>query len=219
MALAALDDEITRCRRCPRLAGHLAAVRSDHPDYHARPVPPFGDASARLVVVGLAPGLHGANRTGRPFTGDHAGIMLYATLHRYGFGSRPDSEHRDDDLRLLDCRITNAVKCLPPQNKPDPEEVRTCNAFLVSELQRAAGWEVILALGRVAHDAALLALGVRRAGYPFSHGARHLLPDGRRLFDSYHCSRYNTQTRRLTGQMFAQVLASIRRELDGDVRV
>ncbi len=196
------------CRLCPRLAGFLDAVGSDYPDYHARPVPPFGDPQARLLIVGLAPGLHGANATGRPFTGDHAGIILYETLHRFGFASRPESVAADDGLMLHGCRITNAVKCLPPQNKPTGPEVRECNGFLAAELASLPGDAVVLALGKIAHDAVLSARGVKRAAYRFGHAAEHTL-DGFRLIDSYHCSRYNTNTRRLTPAMFDAVFARI----------
>lgn len=201
--------ELLECRACARLAGHLRDVRQAHPDYHAKPVEPFGDARPELLIVGLAPGLHGANRTGRPFTGDHAGILLYATLHRYGYGSRADSISRDDGLVLARCRITNAVKCLPPQNKPQPDEVRRCNAHLERELAELPAGAAILALGAIAHQAVLIGFGLRRAEYPFAHGARHALPAGRALFDSYHCSRYNTQTRRLTPAMFCAVFEAI----------
>jgi uracil-DNA glycosylase family 4 len=196
------------------LAGFLADVRKRKPGYHARPVPAFGDPRARLLIVGLAPGMHGANRTGRPFTGDYAGILLYETLHAFGFGSQPQSLAADDDLRLIDCRITNAVKCLPPENKPEPAEIRTCNHYLAAELQAAPELRVILALGLVAHKAVLMALGLKQSALVFGHGARHQLADGRILIDSYHCSRYNTQTRRLTSADFQHVFQSIRRELD-----
>ncbi len=197
----------SRCRLCPRLAGFLDEVRAEHPDYHAAPVAPFGDPAARLIVVGLAPGMHGANRSGRPFTGDYAGILLYHTLHKYGFGSRPESVSRDDALQLRDCRITNAVKCLPPANKPLPAEIRQCNRFLHVELTAAAPGTVFLALGRIAHEASLRAMGEKPAGYRFRHGAEYRLPTGQWLLDSYHCSRYNTQTKRLTTAMFEQVVA------------
>jgi uracil-DNA glycosylase len=181
-------------------------VRTGHPDYYAAPVPPFGPVAAALLIVGLAPGKHGANRTGRPFTGDHAGILLYQSLHRLGLASAPASVARDDGLKLHDCRITNAVKCLPPANKPRPEEVATCRRWLSAEL--AGGQpQVILALGRIAHDAVLDAFELRRAAYRFAHGAEHALPGRPLLMDSYHCSRYNTQTRRLTEAMFMEVLA------------
>lgn len=201
------------CTDCPRLAGFLADVRGKHPDYHARPVLPFGDARARLLVVGLAPGMHGANRSGRPFTGDYAGILLYETLHTFGFGSQPESVAADDALRLTDCRITNAVKCLPPENKPEPSEIKTCNRYLAQELAAAPEVRVILALGLVAHKAVLTASGLKQSALPFGHGARHALPGGRILIDSYHCSRYNTQTRRLTRADFHDVFRLIRTEL------
>ena len=197
------------CRECPRLSGFLDEVRRDHPDYHARPVAPFGDAAPRLLIVGLAPGMHGANRTGRPFTGDYAGILLYETLHRFGYASRPVSESARDGLELLGCRITNAVKCLPPQNKPESAEIRQCNGYLRGEIAALSPGAAILALGLVAHAAALRAVGARAKDFPFAHAAAHRLPDGRMLYDSYHCSRYNTQTKRLTPAMFEAVLARI----------
>jgi len=194
------------CRRCPRLAAFLDEVRAAHPGYHAAPVPPFGPHSAPLLIVGLAPGMHGANRSGRPFTGDHAGLLLYESLYRLGLASRPTSVARDDGLELFGCRITNAVKCLPPANKPTPAEVRTCQGWLAAELAESQP-KVVLALGRIAHDGVLDALGLRRAAWRFAHGAEHELPGQPLLVDSYHCSRYNTQTRRLTAEMFAAVLA------------
>jgi len=181
-------------------------VKSARPDYYAAPVPPFGPAAAPLLVVGLAPGMHGANRTGRPFTGDHAGILLYRTLWELGLASAPESLAADDGLELLGCRITNAVKCLPPQNKPLPAEVRECRAWLAAELHESKP-RVLLALGRIAHDGVLDALGVKRSACRFAHGAEHALPGGAWLVDSYHCSRYNTQTRRLTETMFREVVA------------
>ncbi len=198
------------CRACPRLAAHLAAVRVSHPHYHAAPVPPFGDPAARLLIVGLGPGMHGANRTGRPFTGDYAGILLYATLHRFGFASAAESVDADDGLQLHDCRITNAVKCLPPQNKPATDEVRRCNPYLAAEIAGLPDGALILALGRIAHNAVLRALGLKQAAWPFAHGAEHALPGGVGLIDSYHCSRYNTQTRRLTTAMFEGVVGRCR---------
>ncbi|MBU1235201.1 MAG: uracil-DNA glycosylase [Gammaproteobacteria bacterium] len=206
-------QNLQRCTACPRLADFLAEVRTRRPDYHARPVSPFGDPRARLLIVGLAPGMHGANRTGRPFTGDYAGILLYETLHRYGFADHPESVSADDGLQLTDCRITNAVKCLPPANKPEPAEIRTCNHYLSDELKDASEIRAILALGLIAHKAVLTALGLKQSALAFGHGARHPLPDGRLLFDSYHCSRYNTQTRRLTTADFHDVFEAIRREL------
>ncbi len=177
-------NRLLECTACPRLAGFLAEVRVAHPDYHARPVLPFGDPRARLLVVGLAPGMHGANRTGRPFTGDYAGILLYQTLHAFGFASRPQSVSADDGLELIDCRISNAVKCLPPENKPESCEIRNCNRYLAAELAAAPEVRVILALGLVAHKAVLMALGLKQSARAFAHGARHELPDGRILLDS-----------------------------------
>jgi uracil-DNA glycosylase family 4 len=201
------------CRDCPLLAGFLDEVRAKHPDYHARPVAPFGDARARLLIVGLAPGMHGANRSGRPFTADSAGILLYATLHKYGFASAPQSVSAADKLKLIDCRITNAVKCLPPQNKPELAEVKECNKYLAAELAAMPKSGTVLALGTIAHQAVLRAVGVKSAQFPFRHGARHALPNGLALFDSYHCSRYNTQTKRLTAAMFEGVFADISKHL------
>ncbi len=195
------------CVRCPRLAGFLRRVHAEHPGYWARPVPSFGAADPRIVIVGLAPGLHGANRTGRPFTGDYAGILLYRTLHEAGLATQPHSESRDDPLKLRHARIINSVKCLPPENKPSPAEIRTCNTYLAAELGRLRRVRVVLALGRIAHDAFLQAEGRKRAAFPFGHGREHPLGDGRHLIDSYHCSRYNTSTGRLTGAMFRAVVA------------
>jgi uracil-DNA glycosylase family 4 len=194
------------CSRCARLAQFLAATRERHPGYWARPVPSFGDDAPRILIVGLAPGMHGANRTGRPFTGDHAGILLYQTLFDFGLASRAGSVSRDDGLELRGARIVNAVKCVPPANKPLPAEVRCCNAFLARELAALTTVRVYLALGRVAHEAALMALGLPRARFAFAHGAEHRLGPASHLLDSYHCSRYNTQTRRLTAAMFRAVV-------------
>ena len=194
------------CRACPRLAAFLDDVKARYPDYYCRPVPPFGDAGARLLVVGLAPGLHGANRTGRPFTGDHAGILLYEMLHQFGFSTRQESEAADDGLELVNARITNAVKCLPPENKPVGAEVNTCNAYLANELSALEPGSVVLALGGIAHKAIIRALGLRQADYKFGHDALHDLGDAY-LLDSYHCSRYNTNTGRLTRDMFEAVFA------------
>jgi uracil-DNA glycosylase len=195
------------CTRCPRLAAFLERTRAAHPDYWARPVPSFGAARPRVVIVGLAPGMHGANRTGRPFTGDHAGILLYQTLYQAGLATRPASHTADDPLKLVNARIVNSVKCVPPQNKPLPDEIRRCNTYLAGELQQLREARVYLALGRVAHDAVLMALGLPRRGYPFAHGREHSLDAARCLIDSYHCSRYNTSTRRLTQAMFEAVVA------------
>lgn len=198
------------CRQCGRLAGFLDEVRECHPRYHCRPVAPFGAARHRLLVVGLAPGLHGANRTGRPFTGDHAGILLYRTLHAHGFASLAASVATDDGLSLVDCRITNAVKCLPPANKPLPVEVRQCNRYLAAELLAVPAGGVIVALGAIAHGAVLRALDLKPAQARFAHGVEHELPRQLLLLDSYHCSRYNTQTRRLTAAMFDRIFARAR---------
>lgn len=196
-----------KCTRCPRLARFLAEGREEYPDYHCAPVAPFGDPRARLILVGLAPGFHGANASGRPFTGDHAGLLLYRTLHLFGFASRPESVSRDDGLKLIGCRITNSVKCVPPQNKPTPAEISTCNRYLAAELDLVPKDVVLLALGSIGHAAALRALGLKASQYKFAHAAEHELPGGQTLLDSYHCSRYNTQTRRLTEDMFAAVFA------------
>ena len=194
------------CRRCPRLVQFLDEGRARHPHYRCAPVAPFGDARPQLLIVGLAPGFHGANATGRPFTGDYAGVLLYETLHAFGWASAPISVSRDDGLALRGCRITNAVKCVPPANKPTPAEIATCNDFLRAELDALDPGTVLLALGAIAHGAVLRARGLRAAAYRFGHAAEHRLPDGRRLIDSYHCSRYNTQTRRLTPEMFRAVV-------------
>ncbi len=203
----------TACRQCPRLAGFLDEVRLAEPGYHAKPVPSFGDAAARLLVVGLAPGMHGANRTGRPFTGDYAGNLLYSTLHKFGFSTSGEpldgAGWANPELNLRDCRITNAVRCLPPQNKPEPAEVKQCNGYLAAELASLPQGAAVVALGTVAHGAVLRALGLRAKDHVFGHGAQHELPSGLRLYDSYHCSRYNTQTRRLTEDMFHDVFGAI----------
>lgn len=205
------------CTRCPRLASYLAEAHRRYPEYWCRPVPSFGDPAARILVVGLAPGLHGANRTGRPFTGDYAGILLYATLHELGLATQPVSVAADDPLRLRGVLISNAAKCAPPENKPTPQEVRRCNAYLQAELATLPEVRVILALGRIAHDAVLLAAGHKRARFVFGHGAEHALDGRRTLLDSYHCSRYNTQTGRLTAAMFRSVVARAK-ELAGPPR-
>lgn len=205
--------DLHACQQCPRLASFLKTVKNRYPDYHALPVAAFGDLSAKLLIVGLAPGMHGANRTGRPFTGDHAGILLYQTLHKFGLASHSESISAQDDLQLIGCRITNAVKCLPPDNKPILQEIRQCNTFLMSELSEFIQSEgvAILALGAVAHQAVLLGLQRKSSLYRFAHGAVHELSEdnGLKLYDSYHCSRYNTQTKRLTTEMFEQVFEHI----------
>lgn len=194
------------CRRCPRLASFLDLVHHQQPDYYCKPVPPFGDPDARLLIVGLAPGMHGANRTGRPFTGDHAGILLYGTLHKFGLASAPTSTAADDGLTLMDACITNSVKCLPPANKPLPLEIKACNAFLREELAQKANTRVILALGAIAHAAVIRACDLSSGQFRFGHAAEHRLSGGRVLLNSYHCSRYNTQTRRLTTSMFEAII-------------
>jgi uracil-DNA glycosylase len=194
------------CRRCPRLAAFLDTVRTEEPDYYCLPVPPFGDPQAKLLIVGLAPGMHGANRSGRPFTGDHAGILLYATLYKFGMATASSSVSTDDGLELRQARITNAVKCLPPANKPLPAEIRQCNDYLRAELAQSHSVRAVLALGTIAHAAVLRACDLPPAQYRFAHGAEHRLGAGRTMLDSYHCSRYNTQTRRLTTDMFETVM-------------
>ena len=204
----------TDCRDCERLAGFLDEVRERYPDYYARPVPSFGEPDAALLIVGLAPGLHGANATGRPFTGDFAGLLLYRTLFDFGFATQPRSRSADDGLALIDCRITNAVRCVPPANKPLTREVDTCNRFLKEELE--TGPRLVIALGGVAHRAVLRAIGLKLAAHPFAHGALHAIGGGTELLDSYHCSRYNTQTGRLTEAMFRDIFETARTCIDND---
>lgn len=201
------------CKDCPRLANFLDQTGKQYPAYHARPVAPFGDPNARLLIVGLAPGMHGANATGRPFTGDYAGILLYQTLYEFGFSNKPDSVSVDDGLELFNCRITNAVKCLPPQNKPRPDEIRQCNSYLKNELDSLPRPAVMIGLGKIAHDAILRASGLRLSAFSFGHGNVHALAGDRTLIDSYHCSRYNTQTRRLTPGMFNDIFVTARQLL------
>jgi uracil-DNA glycosylase len=201
------------CKRCERLADFLCHIKENYPHYHACPVAPFGDQDAELLIVGLAPGLHGANATGRPFTGDYAGILLYETLYEFGYSNKPTSESLSDGLQLWNCRITNAVKCLPPQNKPTMGEITQCNSFLAAELVNLSGRAVILALGTIAHQAVLKAYGLPLNSAKFGHDASHILPNGRKLVDSYHCSRYNTQTKCLTKATFADVFRTVGRLL------
>lgn len=196
------------CALCPRLAAFRHAAQTDHPEWHNAPVPAFGPLDARLLVVGLAPGLRGANRTGRPFTGDFAGDLLYATLADLGFARGRYAASAEDGLALIDCRITNAVRCVPPDNKPSTAEMAACRPFLVDEMAAMPARRVVLALGRIAHDAVVKATGGRPSALPFGHGARHALADGTWLFDSYHCSRYNQNTGRLTEDMFRKVLTA-----------
>jgi uracil-DNA glycosylase family 4 len=202
------------CSDCPRLAAFRAANRATYPDWWNAPVPTFGDADARVAIIGLAPGLRGANRTGRPFTGDYAGELLYATLLEFGFASGAYDRRPDDGLRLVDCAIVNAVRCVPPQNKPTPEEIATCRRYLTPAISALPRLKVMLALGRIAHETAVRALKLGPAKFPFAHGARHPITPAICLFDSYHCSRYNINTGVLTEAMFRQVFASIRAELD-----
>ena len=202
------------CRQCKRLADFLSEVKQNHPGYHARPVAPFGDLNAKLLIVGLAPGMHGANATGRPFTRDYAGLLLYEALYEYGYSNQIKSESLADGLELKMCRITNAVKCLPPQNKPTGNEINQCNQFLAAELKTLPEQAVVLALGTVAHQAVLKAYNLKMSSALFAHNAQHALPGRRMLVDSYHTSRYNVQTKRLTKEMFAEVFCSIGRLLD-----
>ncbi len=204
------------CDLCPRLSGFIASHRSAHPDWFNGPVPSFTGSDPRLLIIGLAPGLQGANRTGRPFTGDYAGVLLYETLIDYGFAEGVYEARPDDGLKLTEAMITNAVRCVPPENKPTGPEIRTCRPFLLSTMAAQKNLRLVLALGRIAHDTFLSAMGVRRAAYPFKHGGRHALPNGLVLYDSYHCSRYNTNTGRLTRDMFRAVFADIRAELDDE---
>ncbi len=208
------------CPFCPRLVAFRASLRRSRPGYFNGPVPAFGSLDARVLVVGLAPGLNGANRTGRPFTGDFAGDLLFPALIRFGF-ARGDYASReeargDDGLALADCRITNAVRCVPPENRPTTEEIANCRQFLAAELAAMTELRFLVALGRVAHEDILATLGLRRSAWRFGHGAVHALPDGRMLADSYHSSRYNTSTGRLTTAMFEAVFAEVRRRLDGE---
>jgi uracil-DNA glycosylase family 4 len=201
------------CPRCPRLAAFRQRWRSEEPDWFNAPVPSFGERDARLLIVGLAPGLQGANRTGRPFTGDFAGVLLYETLARYGFSRGTFDARPDDGLALVDCRITNAVRCVPPENKPTPAEISTCRDFLKSTIADMKNLRVILALGRIAHDSVLTTLDVKKSSAPFKHGGKYAF-DGLTLFSSYHCSRYNTNTGVLTPAMFRNVFAKVRAYLD-----
>lgn len=201
------------CPHCPRLVAFRDGWREREPTWFNAPVPSFGPLEARVLIVGLAPGLQGANRTGRPFTGDYAGVLLYDTLTRFGFAQGKYEARPDDGLRLIDCRITNAVRCVPPENKPTPAEISTCRNFLNPTIREMENLRALIALGRVAHDTVVTALGARKSAVPFKHGARH---DIRRLtlFDSYHCSRYNTNTGVLTPEMFRRVFADVRAYLD-----
>ncbi len=198
------------CKSCPRLTKHFTSLRKKYPDYHNAPVAPFGVAQPRLLIVGLAPGLHGANATGRPFTGDYAGILLYETLHKFKFSNQANATARNDGLKLFDCRISNAVKCLPPENKPTTEEVNNCNTYLAAELATLKPDTIVLALGGISHKAIIKAFGLKQSAFKFAHMAEHTLPNKLTLIDSYHCSRYNTSTKRLTEKMFHAVFARIK---------
>lgn len=207
-------EPLHTCGLCSRLAAFRAKNAAAEPSWFNGPVPCFGDSAARLLIVGLAPGLQGANRTGRPFTGDYAGDLLYATLLKFGLATGTYDARPDDGLLLIDCLIANAVRCVPPQNKPTPEEITTCRPFFLARLEAMRHVQCLIALGRIAHDQTLAALGLRKADFPFAHGRRHAIKPGLALFDSFHCSRYNTNTRRLTPEMFEAVFASVRAELD-----
>lgn len=206
------SDPEPDCPLCPRLVEFRTQYRNSDPDWHNAPVASFGKANAQLLIVGLAPGLRGANRTGRPFTGDYAGDLLYATLHEYGFATDAYAARPDDGLRLSNCRITNAVRCVPPQNKPTSQEIKACRPFLVSTMRSMPKLKVMLALGRIAHESVLRTLDLRLADFPFAHRAHHEIQNhdwNLHLVDSYHCSRYNTNTGRLTEAMFHQVFDTI----------
>tara|TARA_R110000824_G_scaffold399843_1_gene606019 strand:- start:110311 stop:110955 length:645 start_codon:yes stop_codon:yes gene_type:complete len=202
------------CPLCPRLVAYREANAEAHPDWFNGPVPSFGNDTARLLIVGLAPGVQGANKTGRPFTGDYAGDLLYATLNQYGFSKGNYAAYAGDGLQLVDAMITNAVRCVPPQNKPTPLEAKTCQPYLVNRINALPNLRAMLALGRIAHDAVLNTFGCRKSAYSFGHQAAHDIASGIRLFDSYHCSRYNTNTGRLTPEMFQAVFNDIRNYLD-----
>ena len=202
------------CKDCKRLSSFLAQVKNKNPDYFCKPVPPFGQKNSPFLIVGLAPGMHGANKTGRPFTGDHAGILLYKTLYKFGFSNLETSQSVGDNLILKNCSITNAVKCLPPDNKPNQEEINNCNKFLRSEINQLRQGSILLALGLIAHNAIITALNLTKKEYKFSHSKRHNLSDNLVMYDSYHCSRYNTQTKRLTEKMFEEVFLLIKTEME-----
>lgn len=214
-ACASTAEPERDCPLCPRLAEFREINREREPAWFNSPVPNFGPRTARLLIVGLAPGLKGANRTGRPFTGDFAGELLYGTLIEFGFATGVFEARPDDGLRLADARIVNAVRCVPPENKPTPAEIRTCNRFLPPAFAEMPRLSAIVALGRIAHDAVAISLGEKLARIPFGHGARHSVSESLTLFDSYHCSRYNTNTGVLTPDMFRAVFRNVRAHLDG----
>ena len=201
------------CSLCPRLVTYREENRSKEPDWHNAPVPSFGTLDSALLVVGLAPGVRGANRTGRPFTGDYAGVLLYGTLLKFGFATGDYQERPDDGLKLNNCRITNAVRCVPPQNLPTPAEDKTCNTFLAAEIAAMPRLRAILTLGTVAHLMSLRALGIKPSAFKFAHGAMHQPRPGLLLANSYHVSRYNTSTRRLNTEMFEDVVNNIRNSI------
>lgn len=213
--MSALSEPSADCDLCPRLAAFRQENRVAHRDFFNAPVPGFGALESRLLIVGLAPGLKGANRTGRPFTGDFAGDLLYDTLGKFDFASGTYDKSPEDGLSLIDCRVTNGVRCVPPQNKPVGAEINACRDFLKQEIDAMPNLKVIVALGGISHGTVLATLGQRKAAWPFAHGAVHRLPDNPVLTDSYHCSRYNTNTRRLTEDMFHDVFEIVRAELDG----
>jgi uracil-DNA glycosylase family 4 len=206
-------SDLQNCQRCPRLTDYRIEQKIIFPEYHCLPVAGFGPADAKLLIVGLAPGLHGANASGRPFTGDASGDMLFATLHKYGFASQVISISSDDNMHLVDCRITNAVKCVPPQNRPHSDEIERCNTYLRAEISSLCAGAVILALGTIAHRSILQALELQQSKMRFAHLAEHQLSNQFRLIDSYHCSRYNINTGRLNQAMFEQVFKRIRQVL------
>ncbi len=208
-----MNEPARDCALCPRLAEFRHANAAAWPDWHNAPVPSFGPAEAGLLIVGLAPGLRGANRTGRPFTGDYAGALLYPTIAEFGFGEGRFDARPDDGFRMTGCRVTNAVRCVPPENKPTTAEINACNPFLKAEIDSLGNLRAILALGLIAHKAVLRSMGLVAARYAFGHGAMHDLPSGLLLADSYHCSRYNTNTGRLTVEMFHSVFAELRKRL------
>ncbi len=201
------------CDKCPRLADFLDELRQTYPDYHNAPVPSFGDPSPQLLIIGLAPGMHGANATGRPFTGDWAGDLLYGALAHYGFSKGLYKAKADDGLQLIGAMITNAVRCLPPQNKPIGAECANCRPFLAQQINSLPSLKILLTLGKISHDNTIRALGLKLKDYPFGHHKIYDLPDGKKLYSSYHCSRYNTNTGRLTEDMFYAVFADIRQKL------
>ena len=209
MASASISIYKANCKKCTRLADYLKTSKQKFPEYFCKPVPAFGDPKAKLLIVGLAPGLHGANATGRPFTGDYAGVLLYETLYKFNFSNVPQSISSQDNLKLNNCRITNAVKCVPPANKPTTEEIKICNTYLKNELHALKPGTVILALGKIAHDSIIRSFGLKLSQYPFGHENKFTIEEKYTLIDSYHCSRYNTQTKRLTTKQFERVFQTV----------